>query len=323
LSVWDPTNGEQQYLQRGPRHYITALAVSRDGRTVLSGGDDFVFRSWNLSRPGENQVLRAYDQLWYSITDSVACSPDGKLWATGNNEGVIWDAATGKERCRLASAVYVSGLVFSPDSKRLVGTAMRPGDRGGEQQRSVVVWDVGHGQEVQRFPQHGWSPGQALTFSADGNMLAGTVPHTFLKVWKVKDWAEIHSSSDSTMFSLAFHPEGQIVATGHGDGTIGLWDLIENKKKRTLRGPSRVSTLKFTPDGKTLISSGGDGTIRLWDAVSGQVREVIPLGPANQPLQFDLDASGKYLFAAGNSPVIFVLRLPEPPKISELPPMKP
>ena len=41
-----------------------------------------------------------------------------------------------------------------------------------------------------------------------------------------------------------------------------------------------------------------------------RARGVIPLGPANQPLTFDSDPSGKYLVAAGQSPMIFVLRLP-------------
>ncbi len=48
----------------------------------------------------------------------------------------------------------------------------------------------------------------------------------------------------------------------------------------------------------------------LWNPEQPRAREIIPLGPANRPLTFDLDPSGKYLFAAGHSPVIFVLRLP-------------
>jgi WD40 repeat protein len=68
--------------------------------------------------------------------------------------------------------------------------------------------------------------------------------------------------------------------------------------------------LKFTPDSRTLVSSCHDGTIRLWNPEADRAREMIPLGPANRPLTFDLDASGRYLVAAGSSPVIFVLRLP-------------
>ena len=68
--------------------------------------------------------------------------------------------------------------------------------------------------------------------------------------------------------------------------------------------------MKFTPDGKALVSSGDDGIIRLWNPENVRAREVIPLGPANHPLIFDLDPSGRYAFVAGHTAVIFVLRLP-------------
>ena len=83
------------------------------------------------------------------------------------------------------------------------------------------------------------------------------------------------------------------------------------QKKRALAGHSApIRSLKFTPDGKTLVSSGDDGIIRLWNPENVRAREVIPLGPANRSLIFDLDPSGRYVFAAGHTAVIFVLRLP-------------
>jgi WD40 repeat protein len=112
------------------------------------------------------------------------------------------------------------------------------------------------------------------------------------------------------MTAAAFSPDAQILAIGHTDGTIGLWSLAEGKKKRTLRGHSAlVLSLRFTPDGKTLVSSSHDGTIRLWNPDWERARQIIALGPANQRLVMDLDPSGQYLLAAGDSPLIYVLRL--------------
>jgi WD40 repeat protein len=71
-----------------------------------------------------------------------------------------------------------------------------------------------------------------------------------------------------------------------------------------------VQAVKFTPDGKTLVSSSHDGTIRLWNPDWERARQVIALGRPNQRIVIDLDRSGKYLIAAGESPVIYVLRLP-------------
>jgi hypothetical protein len=58
---------------------------------------------------------------------------------------------------------------------------------------------------------------------------------------------------------------------------------------------------------RCLPPSGHDGAIRVWNPDWERAQQVIALGP-NQRLLMDLDPSGKYLFAAGHAPVIFVLR---------------
>ena len=149
-------------------------------------------------------------------------------------------------------------------------------------------------------------------FSKDGKLLAAASWDTRLvKVWDVAGGTEVHSWQDTPMCAVAFRPDGKVLAAGHGDGTISLWDLVEGKKQRTLRGHTAlVECLKFTPDGQTLVSSADDGTLRVWNTVWQRAKEVIPLGPPNRRLVMDLDPSGRYVSLAGNSPVIYVLRLP-------------
>src|SRR4029077_9080181 len=103
-----------------------------------------------------------------------------------------------------------------------------------------------------------------LAFSKDGKLLAaaGQDKEGVVKVWNVASGAEIHSWQDTSMTAVAFRPDGLVLATGHKDGTISVWDLAERKKKRTLKGHSAlVQSLKFTPDGKTVVSTGHDGVI--------------------------------------------------------------
>jgi WD40 repeat protein len=304
LCTLDTTHWQQQHLERGHRHYVTALAVNPDGRTVLSGGNDLTSRLWDLRQPAGNQVVRQFPD----VVTCVAYSPDGKTFAVGiNGGGIVFDTATSQERFTVATDEALDRLVFSPDGTTLAGVsrawAYRP-------PRPIRIWDMRLGKEMHRFPSHGRETG--LAFNADGKLLAATFSTNVVKVWDMKNGAEVRSWIDTGMVGVAFRFDNQTLAIGHANGTISVWDLTEGEKKRTLAGHGApVTGLKFTPDGKTLVSSGADGTIRLWDPNVGQARQVISLGQANSPLTFDLDGSGKYLFAAGNSPVIYVLRLPE------------
>jgi WD40 repeat protein len=322
VHVWDTTTWKEKYLERGHLHYVRGLAISPDVGALLSVGDDDTLRRWDLGRPGMNEILHQFlaEDFHNGPTPqgsaSVAYSPDGRSFALlvrgngalrGKDETamIAWDAATTKKRWSLQlspATLCPHTIAFSPDGKTLAGQCVDGG---------VRLWDAENGREIYRFGSMGTSSG--LAFSQDGKLLAvaSQDKEGSVKVWNVASGAEIHSWKDTAMTAAVFRPDGQVLVTGHSDGTISVWDLAEGKKKRTLRGhAAQVQSLKFIPDGKTLISSGHDGTIRLWNPDWERARQVIALGPAHQRLVMDLDPSGKYLFAAGHGPAIYVLRLP-------------
>src|SRR5262245_43605990 len=63
------------------------------------------------------------------------------------------------------------------------------------------------------------------------------------------------------VFSVAFSPDGKMVAAGCGDGRIELWEVASHKRRAMLRGHTEeVTSLVFSGDGKLLASRGAEGT---------------------------------------------------------------
>jgi formylglycine-generating enzyme required for sulfatase activity/WD40 repeat protein/serine/threonine protein kinase len=317
LHVWDTATWQEKYLEPGHLQHVRALAFSPHGKTALSFGNDDTLRQWDLARPGTNQIIHQFAAEDFYGTQippgpaSVAFSPDGTMFALlvrGNGflrrenqtAMIAWDAASLKKRWTVPE--HLDSIAFSPDSKTIAGACA---------DGTVRLWGADLGTELHRFAPLGKCAGVA--FSGDGKLLAAASwDKDCLKIWNVASGAEVHSWQDTSLTAVAFRADGQVVAAGHKDGTISVWDLGEGQKKRTLTGHlAQVQSLKFSPDGQTLFSSGHDGQVRVWNPQFERAQQVIPVGPANQRLLLDLDPSGQFAVAAGHGPVIYVLRLAE------------
>ena len=74
----------------------------------------------------------------------------------------------------------------------------------------------------------------------------------------------------AVVISIAYSPDGKMLASGSGDNTVKLWDARSGDLLRTLEGHTdTVLSVAFAPDGKTLASGSEDNAIKLWDARSG------------------------------------------------------
>jgi hypothetical protein len=70
--------------------------------------------------------------------------------------------------------------------------------------------------------------------------------------------------------SLAFSPDGKMLAAGCYDAVIRLLDTASGKEIRHMEGHGNVAySLAFSADGRTLASGSFDKTVRLWEAFSG------------------------------------------------------
>jgi WD40 repeat protein len=114
------------------------------------------------------------------------------------------------------------------------------------------------------------------------------------------------------VISLAFSGDGRLLASGHQDRFVRVWDLGTRRLRAALQGHAdAVSSLAFAPDGKTLASASREGFVCLWDLTAEPPREQAALSVAGSAVAFSPDGrtlgsclwfSGRLWDLTGNSP---------------------
>jgi WD40 repeat protein len=86
-------------------------------------------------------------------------------------------------------------------------------------------------------------------------------------VWDLESGQTLHELTRHTqrLWTAAFSPSGDLLATAGDDLVIRLWDPVSGRHLHTLAGHTRsVWSVTFSPSGELLATGSDDGTARLW-----------------------------------------------------------
>ncbi len=100
--------------------------------------------------------------------------------------------------------------------------------------------------------------------------------------------------------SIAFSPNGRLLATSGWDGTARLWNAATGEPLRTLPAHPKFAAFEiaFSPDSARVATAGGDGTATVWDALTG--RELLVLkGHERQVGSVAFHPDGKRILTGG------------------------
>jgi WD40 repeat protein/serine/threonine protein kinase len=249
---------------RGHEGVVNSVAFSMDGSLLVSGGGDNTVRIWDVATQAQlGDPLRGHeDEVW-----DVAFSPDATLIASGSEDATIriWDVASRQQRgdALTDQSDPVYAVAFSPD-----GTTFASGSEDG----TVRIWETATG-EAAAEPLVGHSNWVLdVEYSPDGTLIASSDASGIVMLWSVADGYTMASeplrvSPGSYAWDIAFHPDGQQLATASADDNVRLVPLSgdDTATAETLVGHTNdVWELAYRPDG-TLISGGRDERVIVWD----------------------------------------------------------
>jgi WD40 repeat protein len=256
------------YLQREllGSERIRAMALSPDGKRIVSGGDDNMLRLWDVST---GQLVGRPLSGHTDLISSVAFSPDGKRIVSGSRDTTLrlWNASDGQPIGPPLDGHggEISSVAFNRDGNRIVS---------GSWDKTLRLWDAKTGKPIGE-PLSGhmdWI--SSVAFSPDGNRIVSGSRDTTLRLWDAKTGKPIGEPLSGHMhlvWSIAFSPNGMQIVSGSEDKTLRLWDASGQPIGTPLSGHTKgVLSVAFSPDGKRIVSGSEDKTLRLWDASSRQ-----------------------------------------------------
>jgi len=270
LYVWEVGAGLERRRLTGFNSNFRNIALSQDGHWLVAGDQNKTIKLWDLTSDAGARVL-----IGNAERDSkVSISPDSSFIAlSAGNTIKLLEQSTGRE---------LRALDARPNSANSTASSSTP---------SPKIDGI-------YIPPNGFSNSVgAVVFSPDGRFLASGWGKT-IKLWDVTTGREVqtlvgreqrplpgHIVAIGGISTLAFSPNGKLLASAGGDRAVTIWDLTTGHELFRLGGDSiDINRILFDPNGRFVAALSHfltENIVLVWDLTTGEKLSTLHLASAN------------------------------------------
>ena len=268
---------------RSPKNSTVHIAISADGETIFSSGQEKTFQIWNLYS-GIYEVPSGID----THVSMLSTSSNGKLCAIYDGWGYlhIWDLLQKIERKTFPTRdSKITAITLSPDNKYCLT---------GNQEGDIKTWDLLTGTCIRSFKLIEVDI-HAIAVSPDGSqILIGSSTNkidlwnllygNYIRSYSIHPIREMPKYGTYSVNSLNFSTDGRYFLSGSSDSTVCLCELFSGKVLWVYKGHTdSVTKVSFSSDRKVALSVSDDSTMRLLDTQTGECIRIF--GSETKPYQ--------------------------------------
>ena len=312
---------------RGHGGPVRALAVSSDGKRLVSASFDTTAITWSLASGAAEKVLRFHEgavnavvvlqdgriatsgedariAIWQPGQDkpaivlqghtapvvSLAVSLDGKTLASASwdNTARLWPLGGGAPRVLEGHQQNVNGIAFTPDRRGVVTVGY---------DLTLRIWPLAGGGSptIMTLP----TPLNSVVVAPGGDIItAGATGKVYFLSAAGEMKGEVEAAA-VPIIALALSGDGKLVAASSVRGAVAIIGRESGKLERTLVGPGLPAwSVAFLPDNGTLLTGGTDRLIRRWNALTGEHLGEVAMGGPEDPLAAYQSDPGAQVFRA-------------------------
>ena len=303
IEIWDSQVGTCLATLTEHHSNIASIAVSPDGRWIVSSSNDGEVYLWSLDPPYAYRVLVARDETRYSIaftpdSSEILTAPSGDGSSGGPMS--IWDVRTGMRLRELKPSVFpgtsVRCLALDP-----AGDEVACGMDNG----TVLIMDMFSGEVKRTFAGHTQDI-NSLAYSRDGTRIVSCSYDGTMRVWDATKYAMNTTPAKGTSWDsglsasanslgchlAAFSHDGSRLVCVYSDGTLEVertdtWDPVCGPLSRE---SASFEYAALSPDGAVILTTdmSEQREMALWDTTTRSLRTHFPVGYHTSPVDYTI-----------------------------------
>lgn len=268
IRVWNVETGQLERVLDGHHGDVNALAVTSDGRLLISASGDDTLAVWDLASGLRQRVIHVDGD---GVHD-VALTPNGNRLVSASENGriTLWSLRWGSEiRTMHGRHSSAQAVAVTPDGKLAVS---------GSVDKTVRVWNLATGRLVRTLHGHTetvWS----VAVSPDGIQVAsgsgfiyGKPRDATVRLWDLATgtMTRVFEGHRSAVNSVAFSAGGRRLLSASADGTLREWNCATGEELHSVRAATGhistiVSAVAVLPGSSRAVTGSFDRTVKVWD----------------------------------------------------------